>query len=370
MIKMPWCEATAPNAMLEITNACNLQCRACYREHGTSFKSIEEVRRDLNTGIALRPLHTITISGGEPTLHPDLCRIVALVKAQRVHVFLLTNGVLLDAAYMRRLKESGLDSVLFHVDEGQQRPDLPEGSGFAPIEHRLSELTHLATASGLDVSVSATLYENSAGFLHELSRFVLHHPDISFLFISRAIMSGVQPARAPPHGLFPGSTAQAILSFYADTYDLAPFAYIPATPGGRISWLSYFIPIVYRDGLSPHIFRFESNRLDAWLMRLPKLLTGRFIHKTTQQPSLTFFRTAINAISTLRIRALGRLLAAATAPGARLRHKVIAYDVGPVQTGPDTVERCEYCPTPIIRNGLLVPCCVSNEHGAGQGVPA
>jgi MoaA/NifB/PqqE/SkfB family radical SAM enzyme len=32
MIKMPWNNETAPNVMLEVTDACNVTCRACYKK--------------------------------------------------------------------------------------------------------------------------------------------------------------------------------------------------------------------------------------------------------------------------------------------------------------------------------------------------
>ena len=104
MIKMPWGENSSPNVVLEVTDACNITCRMCFKKKGTIIKSIPQIQRDIETAMRIRKLHTMTISGGEPTLHPDLCEIVALMKQHRLHVFLLTNGVLIDEDYIIRLQ--------------------------------------------------------------------------------------------------------------------------------------------------------------------------------------------------------------------------------------------------------------------------
>lgn len=167
--------------MIEVTDACNLKCRACYKRHGSTFKTLEQVQQDLDVGTKLRSVHTVTISGGEPTLHPELDRIIELIKQRHVHVFLLTNGVLLDRERLLRLKLSGLDSILFHVDAGAVRT-CRRNQTFAALEKRLSELAGLAAGCGLDVSVSATLYGNDPYFLSDMSRFFFRKPEITFYF--------------------------------------------------------------------------------------------------------------------------------------------------------------------------------------------
>jgi sulfatase maturation enzyme AslB (radical SAM superfamily) len=371
MIKMPWNNQTAPNVMVEVTDACNLKCQACYKKHGTSFKSLEQIQRDLETGSLLRPLHTVTISGGEPTLHPDLCRIITLVKKQKVHVFLLTNGVILNREYLQRLKESGLDSILFHVDSGQHRPDLPPNPEFRDIKIRLSELAGMAASCGLDVSVSATLYGNDLGFLKNLSDFVFSAPEITFLFASRGVNPATFTSSEPltqhqSHRDPPTLDADTIKAFFEKEYGIEPFAYIPAASSNRISWFSYFIPVVYGQR-TQSLFKIRSNRADLWMMNIHKLFKGRYIHKTTQAPKMTFLRVTINALTTCRPLSFARFLTTLASPMARLRHKIIAYDVGPVRLPNGRVEHCEYCPTAIVRDQSLIPCCVADytltEHG-------
>ena len=367
MIKMPWRHMTAPNFMIEVTDVCNLKCRACYKKQGATFKTLEQVRQDIDVGTRLRPAHTVTISGGEPTLHPELCRIIELVKSRDVHVFLLTNGVLLDREQLERLRRSGLDSILFHVDAGQHRPDLPPDFDFAAIEKRLSELVGWATDCGLDASVSATLYGIGTDRLSDLVRFFFRLPEITFLFISKGIRPGHQlPAKGEAPFVPSDVDVDTLQAFFKTEYGLEPFAYIPAESGERISWLSYFVPVTYR-AQRRTFFRICSNRLDAWLMIIPRLLKGRYIHKTTQHAGVTLLRVGLNALSTFRPLEGLRFFAAALGPGAKVRHKMIAYDSGPVRRADGSSEHCEYCPTAIVRGDALWPCCVVDDDCGNPG---
>ena len=48
MITMPWKESTAPNVMLEITDACNVSCAFCYKKLHGRMRSLEDIRQDLD----------------------------------------------------------------------------------------------------------------------------------------------------------------------------------------------------------------------------------------------------------------------------------------------------------------------------------
>ena len=51
----------------------------------------------------------ITLSGGEPLLHPDLDRVVARIRERGAMAALLTNGTLLTDESVRRPDRAGLD---------------------------------------------------------------------------------------------------------------------------------------------------------------------------------------------------------------------------------------------------------------------
>jgi len=365
MIKLPWTETTAPNAMLEIVESCNVRCRVCYHRPGARIKPLNLIAEEIREVKALRKLHTLTLSGGEPTMHPELLSIVRMVKAEGLHCFLLTNGMHLDEGKLLKLKEAGLDSILFHVDCGQTRSDLPSNPTFLDVCERLEDLIQAAATCGLDVSVSQIIYEETdAG---EILAWFLRHPELSFLFLSRAI---------DPNDFFKNTSLEReaagldpLVNFMKAQYGLDPFAFIPSNSGDRTSWISYFIPCLFRKNDSLWL-PYKSTAVDGFLIRLVRFLTGRHIHKTRQNTMVTLVRVLINAAFRLRFKEAASYALKGLFGGWEVRHKMIVYDDGPFFTEDGELGYCEYCPTAILRNGHLTPCCTADygpnpsEHAA------
>src|SRR5689334_11834118 len=85
------------------TRRCNLSCTYCneYDRHSPPVPTEELLRRvDL-----LSRLRTsiVTMSGGEPLLHPDLDEVIHRVRSHGMIAGLITNGYLLTADRIRRL---------------------------------------------------------------------------------------------------------------------------------------------------------------------------------------------------------------------------------------------------------------------------
>jgi MoaA/NifB/PqqE/SkfB family radical SAM enzyme len=58
----------------------------------------------------------VTVSGGEPLLHPDLDQMVAHIRRRGMIAGLITNGYLLTADRVKRLNRAGLDHLQISID--------------------------------------------------------------------------------------------------------------------------------------------------------------------------------------------------------------------------------------------------------------
>jgi len=95
---------------------CNLACAYCneYDDHSkpvpveTMYQRVDRLA-DLGTTV-------VTISGGEPLLHPELDRIVARIRQRGMMAGLITNGYLLTAERVQRLNRAGLDHLQISID--------------------------------------------------------------------------------------------------------------------------------------------------------------------------------------------------------------------------------------------------------------
>ena len=95
---------------------CNLSCTYC-NEYDDFSKPVAldiiqrrlELLGRLKTGV-------ITLSGGEPLLHPDLDEIIRGIRRHATLAGMITNGYLLTADRVRRLNDAGLDYLQISID--------------------------------------------------------------------------------------------------------------------------------------------------------------------------------------------------------------------------------------------------------------
>jgi MoaA/NifB/PqqE/SkfB family radical SAM enzyme len=95
---------------------CNLSCTYC-NEFDSSSQPVpvwEMLRRvDL---LAALGTAAITISGGEPLLHPELDEIIRRIRSHGMLAGLITNGYLLTPERIKRLNRAGLDQLQISID--------------------------------------------------------------------------------------------------------------------------------------------------------------------------------------------------------------------------------------------------------------
>ena len=85
-------------ALIEINQKCNLQCPVCFADSSPKQNkeiSIETFERMLDTLVASeKEPDLLQISGGEPTLHPQILPFLQLAKTKPIrHIMLNTNGI-------------------------------------------------------------------------------------------------------------------------------------------------------------------------------------------------------------------------------------------------------------------------------------
>jgi uncharacterized radical SAM superfamily Fe-S cluster-containing enzyme len=97
-------------ALIEINDACNLNCPVCFADSSpqrTRYRTLAEIDAMLETLVASEGTpDLVQISGGEPTIHPRIIEILRLAKSKPIrHVMLNTNGVRIatDKAFVAEL---------------------------------------------------------------------------------------------------------------------------------------------------------------------------------------------------------------------------------------------------------------------------
>ena len=90
-------------AHLVVTRRCNLACAYCNEyDHISEPVPLELLRRRIDD-LSSRGTSIITISGGEPLLHPELADVVAHIRRRGIIATLITNGYLLSEQRIKKL---------------------------------------------------------------------------------------------------------------------------------------------------------------------------------------------------------------------------------------------------------------------------
>jgi MoaA/NifB/PqqE/SkfB family radical SAM enzyme len=95
---------------------CNLACTYCNEFDDFSKPVAIETMVGRLDHLADLGTTAITISGGEPLLHPDLDMVIAHARKRGMLAGMITNGYLLTADRIKRLNRAGLDHLQISID--------------------------------------------------------------------------------------------------------------------------------------------------------------------------------------------------------------------------------------------------------------
>lgn len=109
---------------IAVTYKCNLSCRFCYAACGCRKDEAhpdlpaESLREILGMIKEEAEVPSVSFTGGEPLLRPELPELVAHAKGLGMWTNLITNGTLLTPETAAALKAAGLDSAQVSVEAG------------------------------------------------------------------------------------------------------------------------------------------------------------------------------------------------------------------------------------------------------------
>ena len=118
---------------------CNLDCTYCNEFDDVSTPvPLPEMRKRLDI-LAGMGTSIITISGGEPLLHPELDEIIRHIRKHGMIAGLITNGFFLNKERIERLNSAGLEHLQISIDNAV--PDEVSKKSLKTLDGRLEMLS-------------------------------------------------------------------------------------------------------------------------------------------------------------------------------------------------------------------------------------
>jgi MoaA/NifB/PqqE/SkfB family radical SAM enzyme len=124
------------------TRRCNLACTYCneYDDFSSPVPTEEMFRRIDRLGAMGTAV--VTISGGEPLLHPELDAIITRIRHNGIMAGLITNGYLLTADRIEKLNRAGLEYLQISIDNA--KPDDVSKKSLKVLDQKLKLLAEHA----------------------------------------------------------------------------------------------------------------------------------------------------------------------------------------------------------------------------------
>jgi hopanoid biosynthesis associated radical SAM protein HpnH len=102
--------------MLEPLYTCNLACLGCAIERHTGRLEDRLTLEQCLKAVDQSGAPAVSICGGEPTIYPELKELMEAIIARRRHIYLCTNGLLLDRTVYGRIDPHARISINVHLD--------------------------------------------------------------------------------------------------------------------------------------------------------------------------------------------------------------------------------------------------------------
>ncbi|MBB2200562.1 radical SAM protein [Gluconacetobacter tumulisoli] len=170
-------------AQVVVTRRCNLACGYCneYDDFSPPVPLADLLARVDH--LAALKTASITFTGGEPLLHPDLDKVIRAARNHGMIVTMITNGFRLSRAWIDRLNAAGLQGMQISIDN--LKPDEISMKSLSSVENRLGLLSKHArfkvnvnsvlgvsgerTQDVITVAETAAKYglQHSVGVLHD-----------------------------------------------------------------------------------------------------------------------------------------------------------------------------------------------------------
>lgn len=367
--RLPWSQGDNPNGWIEPTTYCQLKCPGCYRgldKDGAVHvhENLEELKRQVDVFLKTRNVQTISIAGGEPLLYPKIGELISYIKSCGLKTKIFTNGIMLNEAFLEKLKECGAGEFLIHIDKFQPREGYKNKS-----ENELNELRNyycslFRKVGGVNLGFIQPFSKDNLSDINSILKFCRNNVDIVSLVVF-TLYSDINWDNSTRSKINADITVSDVVDAIKNQFSYVPSAYLGSTiDPDSPTWL-FSISVGFKDS--------ELGFFDGKLYRNIELRhykkTGRYlITKIGNKISIMQLLKLIN-YSCVRKIFKNYIVSIVKNPG-RIRENIYLQRHlilrGPKFTDNNKRDLCDGCPDAMFYNNKLVPSCILEEIKLGK----
>ena len=174
---------------IQITRLCNQKCRFCSNPEREATLTFDQAKVMVDDFIS-RGYDGIILTGGEPTIHPDLPKIIEYAHSKGIHSRIISNGQrLADPEYFNELVSAGLDHV--HVSIQTFDPKLQAFlTGKEDSLANILKTLELLGEAKVNSDINTTINHYNANHLDSLVIFLVQR----FPFLHHFVWNNLDPS--------------------------------------------------------------------------------------------------------------------------------------------------------------------------------
>ncbi len=373
-----------PHLVLEVNQKCNIDCRSCYKQKYNYSKPLETIKEEIDIALRKRNLDEITIAGGEPTLHPDLAEIIRYIKKKKVHMCLLTNGLIFNPQLLEELREAGLEGISLHIDTFQNRPDIGDAKSEKDLNSLRARISKMVRDSGIRSDFAMTLYRENIDQLGDIVQWLLEADfgagllavisrnfDFMLSGFKKENVLGIEYVNNKEQKIVesqpePSITMADVRKVLLTNFGMEPSAYVPGSKN-KLSerWLFYRSLVIKKKNGTNVFLHFSSDfkKVTDLVYFLSKKIKANYpFHRGNSSWQLVAMCLLYAGLS-FKLKTIFEVigfLSNLMSPGARIYQKRFVFQQPPNLTPDGGIEYCSDCPDATIRNGELIPLCLAD----------
>jgi MoaA/NifB/PqqE/SkfB family radical SAM enzyme len=173
---------------IQLTRTCNQECRFCSNPVTGKTISLSDAKKYIDRYIK-KGYVGVFLTGGEPTLHPNLADIIHYAQERGIHCRIITNAQkIADIEYLSLLADSGLNHLIVSIYSHQNRIQ----SFLAKNKNSLCNIKQAlrnAEKLKINVDIATAINKYNANHLAKIVKWLVR----DFPFIKHFIWNNLDP---------------------------------------------------------------------------------------------------------------------------------------------------------------------------------
>ncbi|MBL7130738.1 MAG: radical SAM protein [Candidatus Omnitrophica bacterium] len=173
---------------IQVIRTCNQECRFCSNPPTGKIIPLKDAKKHIDSYIK-KGYEAVLLTGGEPTLYPDLSDIIHYAQKRGIHCLIITNGQkIADMRYLGLLVDNGLDHIIVSIYSYQNKIQSFLTKNKISL-YNIKKALRNAEKLKITVDIATVINKYNADHLDKIVKWLVQR----FPFIKHFIWNNVDP---------------------------------------------------------------------------------------------------------------------------------------------------------------------------------